>query len=67
MKELGRLYYNVLQALDRCNVKYLIVGGFATNFHGVIRSTIDLDLWVDKKENNLEKLFHAFIRMGYNQ
>ncbi|MEF8846266.1 MAG: nucleotidyltransferase [Bacteroidales bacterium] len=67
MKELGRLYYNVLQALNQYNVKYLIVGGFATNFHGVIRSTIDLDLWVDKKGNNPEKLFHAFISMGYNQ
>ena len=34
----------------------MIVGGYATNYHGVIRSTIDLDLWVDIKENNLEKL-----------
>ena len=45
----------------------MIVGGYATNYHGVIRATIDLDLWVDIKENNLEKLFHAFISMGYNQ
>ena len=67
MKELARLYYNVLKALNQCNVRYMIVGGFATNYHGVIRSTIDLDLWVDKKENNLEKLFNAFISMGYNQ
>ena len=34
----------------------MIVGGYATNYHGVIRATIDLDLWVDIKENNLEKL-----------
>jgi predicted nucleotidyltransferase len=66
MKDFGRLYYNVLKALNQCNVRYMIVGGFATNYHGVIRSTIDLDLWVDIKENNLEKLFHAFISMGYN-
>ena len=66
MQEFGQLYYSILQALDQCNVKYLIVGGYATNYHGVIRSTIDLDLWVDIKENNLEKLFHAFISMGYN-
>jgi hypothetical protein len=45
----------------------MIVGGYATNYHGVIRSTIDLDLWVDIKENNLENLFHTFINMGYNQ
>ena len=56
MKDLGRLYYNILQALNQCNVRYMIVGGYATNYHGVIRSTIDLDLWVDIKENNLEKL-----------
>lgn len=67
MQEFGRLYYNVLQAFNQCNVRYMIVGGYATNYHGVIRSTIDLDLWVDKKENNLDNLFHAFIEMGYNQ
>lgn len=66
MKNLGRLYYNVLKALNQCNVRYMIVGGYATNYHGVIRSTIDLDLWVDIKEYNLENLFHAFISMGYN-
>lgn len=33
-------------------VKYLMVGGFATNLHGFQRTTGDLDLWIeDTKEN----------------
>ncbi len=34
------------------NVKYIMVGGFATNLHGFQRTTGDLDLWIkDTPEN----------------
>ena len=45
----------------------MVIGGFATNFHGVIRSTLDLDIWVDKKHDNLENLFKSFVFLGYSQ
>lgn len=33
-------------------VKYIMVGGFATNLHGFSRTTADLDIWIkDSREN----------------
>jgi predicted nucleotidyltransferase len=36
-----------LQLLNERQVSYLIVGGFAVIAHGYVRSTKDIDLWVD--------------------
>lgn len=34
--------------LGRFHVNYIMIGGFATRFHGFNRSTDDLDLWSDQ-------------------
>ncbi len=34
------------------NVKYIMVGGFATNLHGFQRTTGDLDLWIKDSKIN---------------
>jgi len=60
-------YHTILQAFEHHHLRYLIVGGYATNFYGVIRSTIDLDLWVDRKEENMERMYRAFLSLDYEQ
>jgi hypothetical protein len=60
-------YEKILSAFEKHQLRYLVIGGFAANFHGVIRSTLDLDIWVDKKHDNLENLFKAFVYLGYSQ
>ena len=45
-----------LQSLCDHDVKYMLVGGFATVFHGHIRTTQDLDLWVKETPDNKAKL-----------
>src|ERR1700721_706965 len=53
------------KVLTENNVKYIMVGGFATRFHGFNRITDDLDMWL---EDNLEKrknLRKAFNELGY--
>ena len=43
---------NLWKLLHQQDVKYIMVGGFATNLHGFSRTTQDLDLWIkDTKEN----------------
>jgi hypothetical protein len=42
-------YKSILEAFENYHVRYLLIGGFATNYHGVIRSTLDMDLWIYKK------------------
>jgi len=39
--------------LNKNNVRYIVVGGYAVNFHGYRRTTGDIDLWIkpDNGEN----------------
>jgi hypothetical protein len=52
------------KSLDQHNVRYIMVGGFATNLHGFSRTTADLDLWIDDTEENRQKLIAALSEMG---
>ena len=40
-------------------VKYMLVGGMATVFHGHVRTTQDLDLWIKDTPDNREKFVLA--------
>lgn len=48
-----------LKELHLNKVRYLLVGGMATTFHGYIRTTQDLDLWVDNASENKERLIQS--------
>lgn len=54
----------VFEALDRHGVDYLIVGGFAVQFHGHERTTRDLDLLVNRTRENLGRLAAALGELG---
>jgi len=50
------------ELLHASEVKYIMVGGFATNLHGFSRTTADLDIWIkDTLENrkNLGKVLKS--------
>ena len=42
---------NLWRLLYKHHVRYIMVGGFATNLHGFSRITADADIWL---EDNLE-------------
>ena len=49
--------------LDKHNVKFIMIGGFATNLHGFQRFTGDCDIWLkDTLENrkNLRAALHEY-------
>ncbi|WP_268123324.1 nucleotidyltransferase [Roseivirga pacifica] len=58
-------YLDFISALNVSGVKYMVVGGFAVNFHGYNRATADLDLWLSNDEGNLVRLGDALSRLGY--
>jgi predicted nucleotidyltransferase len=52
-----------IELLNKNDVKYLIVGGYALAFHGYPRYTKDIDIWIwlDKKNAaNIIKTLHDF-------
>ncbi|HYG65678.1 MAG TPA: nucleotidyl transferase AbiEii/AbiGii toxin family protein [Thermoanaerobaculia bacterium] len=49
----------VLGSFESEGVDYIIVGGVALNFHGLIRATEDLDLFIRPEPENIERLRRA--------
>jgi hypothetical protein len=46
--------------LSREGVRYIMVGGFATNLNGFSRHTDDMDIWLEDTPGNRRKLRAAF-------
>lgn len=53
------------KALNDYGVRYIMVGGFATRFHGFNRSTDDLDMWLEDTIENRKNLRKSFLELGY--
>ena len=51
---------NYWQCLNRHEVKYIMVGGVATNFNGYQRTTDDIDVWIEDTAENRNKFRAAF-------
>lgn len=57
-------FEDLLQALARHQVRYLIIGGLAFIYHAKPRFTKDLDLWIDPDESNVERANAALAEFG---
>lgn len=51
---------DILLALSKADVKYVVVGGVAVVLHGVERMTLDLDLVVEMTRENVQRLIDVF-------
>ena len=54
-----------ISLVNKYNVKLVMVGGAAVNFHGYQRHSADVDFWIDATEENFMKLIAVFNEMGY--
>lgn len=50
--------------LDNHKVQYLLIGGFAMAFHGHVRATDDIDLWIKNTPENMANLKKALVDTG---
>ncbi len=53
-----------IEALNKAEVEYILVGGYAVIFHGYNRTTGDLDIWVNPSPDNYQRLKKAFAHFG---
>jgi len=58
------LLKDVFSSLQRHKVRYLVIGGIAVVLHGVPRATFDLDILIEAKPDNAEKLLRALVEAG---
>ncbi|MDP2336323.1 MAG: nucleotidyltransferase [Bacteroidota bacterium] len=49
---------------DQFHLKYIMIGGVATNLHGYQRTTEDIDLWIEDSVSNKEVLRKVFREYG---
>lgn len=54
-----------IECLNKHDVKYLIVGGYAVAVYGHPRYTKDLDVWVSIATENADKIMRALEEFGF--
>ena len=56
----------IVTSLNRSNLKYVIVGGFAAIFRGKPRTTMDLDLIVEDNHQKLHKFLNELKKVDFD-
>ena len=54
----------LLRILTKHNVKMVVLGGVGAQLHGWKSATIDLDIAIDKSDENVSRLNRALVEMG---
>ncbi len=57
-------FRDFLTSLNENDVRYILVGGFSVILHGYSRTTGDMDIWVERTEENYQKIKIAFKQFG---
>lgn len=62
-----REHRNLLEALLKNNVDFILIGGYAVNYYGYNRVTGDMDIWIKPDNNNKELLLQALGSLGFDE
>ncbi len=54
-----------LRLLTSCEVEYLLIGGYAVNYHGYPRATGDMDIWIANTPANAARAAAAVRQFGF--
>jgi Nucleotidyl transferase AbiEii toxin, Type IV TA system len=54
-----KLLERIFRALHQEHVRYAVFGGVALNLHGIVRTTEDLDIFIEPSEENILRLKDA--------
>lgn len=54
-----------LASMQKHQVRYMLIGGVAVNFHGVNRNTQDLDIWLAPTNENRDLFYNVLLDIGY--
>jgi predicted nucleotidyltransferase len=63
--EINKDFKEFIELLNANDVKYLVIGGYAVNFHGYPRYTKDIDFWVWLDESNINRLLISLESFGF--
>jgi hypothetical protein len=52
--------------LNTHKVEYLLIGGYAVNYHGYPRATADMDIWIAVHPANADRVVAALKEFGFD-
>jgi predicted nucleotidyltransferase len=56
-----------LRLLNSHEVDYLLIGGYAVNYYGYARATVDMDFWIGIGPSNAAKVASVLREFGFSQ
>jgi len=62
-----QFYIDFLTAMQNHKVRYMLIGGVAINFHGVNRTTQDMDIWLAPTNENRDLFYNVLLDLGYTE
>jgi hypothetical protein len=60
-------FKDFIEALNKNDVDYVIVGAFALAFHGHPRATGDIDIWLRPTPQNAKAVLKALNNFGFGE
>ena len=57
-------FRDFISALNKHQVRYILVGGYSVILHGYSRTTGDMDIWVDRTPENYVQIKKSFMDFG---
>jgi hypothetical protein len=57
-------YHDILAELVAEDARFIVVGAYALAVHGYPRATIDIDIWIEPTEGNVERVWRALVAFG---
>ena len=66
MTTLPKDFKEFIELLNKNSVRYIIIGGYAVVYHGYVRSTNDIDIWVDICRDNIGRVLKTLDDFGFS-
>ncbi len=66
MTTLPKDFKEFIKLLNKNNVRYIVIGGYAVVYHGYVRSTNDIDIWINIHKDNIKKAIKALDEFGFS-
>jgi hypothetical protein len=57
----------LIEIFERLGVEYMLVGGFAVNYYGYVRTTQDIDILLNPSLENSHKVMAALGEFGFGE
>lgn len=58
---------DLIEFFEKHEVEYVLVGGFAVNYYGYVRTTQDIDILVYPSLSNAQKIIEALKEFGFGE